>query len=790
MTRPSARPASSDHRHRNAARVSPRVIGLLVALVCLLSIFFATHNNLTNVPADRNRGLESQITRPQISQTNFTSTAEAPRQSLNVAIHDLAAGRFEKARERLSQGLSSLADKSLLRGVQNLLASYENIEKELHTAHVNAYEKRLKDMVEAVNLTNWNQSLLDASQGHNFESSQKAAFEKEIPTKIKRHWLAALMHLGVSNDLADRTGLALSGDPQILEKIISKNMDIARQLEDQGKWLEAYSRYSYLATLDKTNSELDKHADELLRRATLVAMYVQDPNQDAVTWQERRRGINFQMIRKGLKVLKKDYVINPNFKEMIDKALQYCLLIAKTQKLSDTFDQLNDPQKINHFRDEITALLDVLDTKQPEQLNDSHVLSTLRQVLTINKQSLAIPEDVLMAEYAEGAFASLDGYTYIIWPGDVENFQKDMTNEFTGVGIVISNATGPLKVESLLQGYPAMRAGLDAGDIIAAIDGKKTTNITMEMAVRRITGPAGTDVVLSILREGSDEPKDYSIVRERIVVRTVEGLYRNHSGQWEYFLDRDRDIAYIRLTGFAAETTRRFKSLMRRLEQENMRGLILDLRGNSGGYLSAAIRMVNFFISSGRIVSTRSPRAPKREIINRASVIGTLSEQLPLVVLVNSSSASASEILAGALQDHDRALITGTQTFGKGSVQDLLVWNDSPSEMKITVAYYYLPNGRRVHRDTKDKTNEDYGVIPDVVVELTNTQIINRYNVRRDASVLRRNGQSDEKTKRKNFTAQDILESDPQLSVALLCLKARLLAKTVERPTSTNLVQN
>ena len=132
-------------------------------------------------------------------------------------------------------------------------------------------------------------------------------------------------------------------------------MDIARQLEDQGKWLEAYSRYSYLATLDKTNSELDKHADELLRRATLVAMYVQDPNQDAVTWQERRRGINFQMIRKGLKVLKSDYVVKPNFKEMIDKALQYCLLIAKTQKLSDTFDQLNDPQTLSDFRDEITA---------------------------------------------------------------------------------------------------------------------------------------------------------------------------------------------------------------------------------------------------------------------------------------------------------------------------------------------------------------------------------------------------------------------------------------------------
>jgi carboxyl-terminal processing protease len=260
-------------------------------------------------------------------------------------------------------------------------------------------------------------------------------------------------------------------------------------------------------------------------------------------------------------------------------------------------------------------------------------------------------------------------------------------------------------------------------------------------------------------------------------VQTVKGLYRDALGHWQYFADPNHGIAYVRVTNFAAETNERLKSIIQSLQEENLQGLILDLRNNSGGYLSAAVEMVDQFVSQGAIVSTR-PRNSSQGIYDNASIEGTLDGKLPLVILVNSISASASEIVSGSLKDHQRALIVGTRTYGKGNVQQIQGLKPFDAELKITIAYYYLPNNRRVHRDPKDKTNEDYGVEPDVKMELAGKQIETWNKTLREAGILHRMNPDSTKTW-KTFKPEQILEADPQMKMAVICLRAQLIAQSM-----------
>jgi len=356
-----------------------------------------------------------------------------------------------------------------------------------------------------------------------------------------------------------------------------------------------------------------------------------------------------------------------------------------------------------------------------------------------------------------------------------------MTQEFSGIGILINkNAEGLLKVESPLEDSPAYRAGLDADDTIIAIDGKSTANMTLEMAVSLITGPENTDVVLTIERKGLDKPRDFRITRQRIVVQTVKGLCRDQLGRWKYFVDEDRRIGYVRLTNFTGETPRRLKQVLEDLKAAGMKGLILDLRYNSGGYLNGAVEVSDYFLDSGLIVSTRPDRPSDIEQFDYATKKRTIDARLPMVVLINGASASAAEIVSGALKDHGRAVIVGTRSYGKGSVQQIQQLLPSVARLKLTIAYYFLPNGGRVNRDPHDKTNKNYGVEPDVTVELVGKQAEEYLKVRREASILHRSSQPDDARAWAIYTPEELLDSDPQLKVALLCMRARLLADAAQ----------
>ena len=723
-------------------------------------------------------GARSQPASPPDYQT-------ATGHSLRTAALALARGDFPAARAALDSVTETPADPQLFQELGALLDQYDHLNTQMQDARQTAYAEHLEKMVAAVNDAQYRTDLLAHSTEYQLPSTAKEETETDLRTEIRNDWVTALAQLTISHNLAERVDLTETADPDLRTEIIAQGLQTAQYFQDRHDWLEAYAKAYYnLASLDRSSDQYDDQVTRLLRQATISDMYAPDPNEDGISWQERRTGVSFDIMYAGLGLLEAAYVDPPDFKEMTDHALTNCLLMAETETISPTFPQLGDPISTNAYRTGIKTALETAAAVHPDQFGKYQFLEAFQTLLRVNKDTIELPEEVVIAEFSEGAFAALDGYTYIIWPGDVADFRKDMTNEFSGVGIVINKVNGLLTVDSLLEDAPAMEAGLDAGDTIRAVDGRNTARITLEMAVRRITGPEGTDVVLTIDREGFEKPRDFTITRRRIVVQTVKGLYRDSQGDWQYFLDPDRGLAYVRVTSFSGETPGRLRAILEQLRTENMHGLILDLRDNSGGYLSAAVEMVDDFISTGPIVSTRSPRLPETGHVDYATPDGTFDENLPLVVLVNSSSASASEIVSGSLRDHQRALIVGTRTFGKGNVQQIQQFRPTKAEMKITMAYYYLPSGRRVHRNPKDRTNEDYGVEPHVKVELTGKQIEKHLLTRREAGVLHRGtagngeGQGDWTV----YDAEKMLESDPQLAMAVICLRATLLAAPMGVP--------
>ena len=321
----------------------------------------------------------------------------------------------------------------------------------------------------------------------------------------------------------------------------------------------------------------------------------------------------------------------------------------------------------------------------------------------------------LMEGAIKGMLSELDPHSSYIGPSDLEKFKGSIENEFGGIGITVSTETGELVVTTPLYGTPAYRAGIRGGDKITEIDGQPTKGITMDEAIKRIKGKLGTAVKLSVLHlaDGSTDSKD--VTRELIRVDSVIGDHRKADDTWNFFLDEEKKIGYIRITTFARHTADEVRSAMQQLSANGVKGLILDLRWNSGGLLTSAIEISDFFVAEGRIVSTASRSAPAR--IWDAKKDGTF-EGFPIAVLVNHSSASASEILAACLQDHKKAVVIGERTWGKGSVQNIIELDDGKSALKLTTAGYKRPSGQNIHREEGAKETDEWGVKPSPGFEL------------------------------------------------------------------------
>jgi carboxyl-terminal processing protease len=318
----------------------------------------------------------------------------------------------------------------------------------------------------------------------------------------------------------------------------------------------------------------------------------------------------------------------------------------------------------------------------------------------------------LMEAAIHGVLGKLDQYSNYISPDDLGHFKTSVENQFGGIGIQIDlTRDGRIVVVSPLVGSPAYRAGIQPGDLIVEIEGKPTEEIhTVDDAVTKLKGEPGTKVALTTLRPSTGERQTLAIERALVHLETVLGDKRKDDDTWDYMLDHERKIGYIRVTNFGRDTEQDLERALGELQRENVRGLVLDLRFNPGGLLTSAIAVADMFVAGGKIVSTEGRNTKSRSW--DAQQEGTY-EGFPMVVLVNRYSASASEIVSACLQDHHRAIVIGERTWGKGSVQNVIEVEGGKSALNLTTASYQRPSGKNIHRFPDAKESDVWGVTPD-----------------------------------------------------------------------------
>ena len=334
---------------------------------------------------------------------------------------------------------------------------------------------------------------------------------------------------------------------------------------------------------------------------------------------------------------------------------------------------------------------------------DYESIELFTDVLSIVKKSYVEEVDTKKLIYGaiNGMLSSLDPHSSFMPPDMYKELKIDTKGEFGGLGIEITIKDGFLTVISPIEDTPAFKAGIKAGDQILKINDKFTKDMSIMDAVKLMRGPKGTKVTITIIREGLDKPKEYPLTRDIIQVRSVKSKML------------EAGIGYIRVAQFQEKTDEYLIKALKSLKEENkgdLKGLVLDLRNDPGGLLDQAVKVSDHFIEEGLIVYTEG-REPDSKMKFSARK-GSKEPNYPMVVLVNSGSASASEIVAGALQDHNRAVVMGTQTFGKGSVQTIIPLSED-SGLRLTTARYYTPKGRSIQAK---------GIIPDITVEQVDLQ--------------------------------------------------------------------
>ena len=375
-----------------------------------------------------------------------------------------------------------------------------------------------------------------------------------------------------------------------------------------------------------------------------------------------------------------------------------------------------------------------------------------------------VGDDKLIESALNGMLTALDPHSGYLSEKNFKEMQVQTKGEFGGLGIEVTMENGLVKVVSPIDDPPAYKAGVKAGDFISQLDGEPVMGLTLSEAVEKMRGRVGSEIVITILREGEAEPFDVTIERDTIKIRSVRAR-------------AEGDVAYLRIVSFSENT---FSSLKKQLEEvrkeigPELKGIVLDLRNNPGGLLDQAIAVSDGFLDRGEIVSTRErdPKDTKRYSAHE----GDLAGGLPIVVLINQGSASASEIVAGALKDHKRAVVMGAKSFGKGSVQTVIPLRDHGA-MRLTTARYYTPSGTSIQAT---------GIVPDIAVEAARVEKIDTSAMRSESS-LRGHLSNDQSKKKKaadtaegNGTSKsDEAEEDYQLSRAIDLIRALAIYKQV-----------
>lgn len=637
-----------------------------------------------------------------------------------------------------------------------------------------------------------------ADQSDQREEAYHVALEGMSKLKEDGDLEEALLRAVEAQGLSDDPSVMVN-NPQVQQ--LSRRADAAaRAAAKVGDWVETLNLYRLLDLLHEESYRYRDKMRDAARHVRVLRLYApvqlqklyeqRSQRRDtevpftfkagSETWEDRLQGVKLSMLRQTLAQISRRHVNDVGYAQLLDSSMDAMTVLAETIGLEQIFPALKDPHRRAKFSEGIASLHHEL-TQLDKPMSFFDAAMIFERVIELNKRTLKLPEPVLVYEMTEGAVDALDEFSAVIWPSERKHFSRNTQGKFTGVGISISIRDDQLVVVSPLEDTPAHQAGLRAGDVILTVDGEDCSAWTLDQAVRKITGPEGTVVKLGIQRIGSPELLEYPIQRAEIVIKSVRGWTRSPSGGWDFYIDPDHRIGYVRLSQFIPQTARDLDHAINQMEAEHgLDALILDLRFNPGGLLSSAVEVADRFVNRGPIVSTVGPD-DQRTNTHYARPDHT-HRPFPVVVLINEGSASASEIIAGCLQDYHRAFIVGARSFGKGSVQDLFPLDHGEAYLKLTTQHYQLPKGRIIHRHPDDK---QWGIEPDLTVRMTTQQVADAIEFRQKVDVLRDETEQEpieDPVDAENPIRADhiITESlDPQLETALLILKTRLVSQQI-----------
>lgn len=562
--------------------------------------------------------------------------------------------------------------------------------------------------------------------------------------------------------------------PYVMQAVYNAKNKVAK-LESKGKWLDAYTICDKLQQIYNRPDTYSSYAQQLLKKHR-IADSLRDSPCEAV--EERYAGIEKQMFSIAIDTLHSGYVEIIDYPQIAVGALQRCKLLAEVMGnyLDAEFETSSTKRQAWS-----AALNDMINqvNQRSSDFKKEEFINLYEKLLSLNnspRAGLALPQELLITQFADGALTRLDRHTVIYWPSQVKVFKKTLSQQFSGIGIKFSKKEKIMEVVSVFPDTPAYNSGLRPGDVIEAVDGVKTINMSSVCAAERITGPEGTTVTLTINQTIKDKPRDITINREIISIPPIRGWKRTNTDKWLYMIDVDNKIGYIKITSFNFRTVRNFEKVLTQLEKEGLKGLILDIRSNPGGLLTAAVEIMDKFIEEGLILRIQ-PRFPTAIYLSAEK--HTTHPDYPLIVLINRFSASASEIVAGVLQDpkYARATVVGERSYGKGSVQSTTGHSLNGAKLKYTTAYCHLPSGKRIESRTQDCTNrtQTWGISPDVYVGLRPDELEKLTNLQRINENRSTNENTDDSNTLKEFSSRQTINADPQLATAILVLKAKMI---------------
>lgn len=604
---------------------------------------------------------------------------------------------------------------------------------------------------------------------------------------VAKPWRHAVMYGRLARELCDdREKLAQA---KWYKALIADAEAHGRDAMDKAEWYDPLAAYSALKDLVPDNEAYKESAKVVQRHVRVLRLYGNDKSETDLngeagkrTWKDFVAKVDKDMVEKIIARLGRYYVKSVDYRKITRGALTSIKVLVETPQAAKAFAKLKD----DALRKSMLAVIDaefkaIQSRDRVDQLDLSLALSN---VINASDRTVQIPLEVVAVEFADGFLNELDRFSSMIWPYEVEDFNKQTMGRFFGVGVQITKEPkAPLKVVTPLAGSPAMKAGVKTGDSIVAVDYgegmKKTAGLAVDACVKMITGKEGTTVVLRIKRSGRKDTFDIPVVRAKINVHTVCGWRRQSDGGWDFMLDPVAKIGYVRVKQFTDTTTRDLTKALSDLRKRGSRAVILDLRDNPGGLLREAGSVADQFLTSGRIVSTRGRRGLLHAPPIKAGPDGAFTDG-DLIVLVSQHSASAAEIVSGALRELGRGLIVGRRTFGKGSVQNVIPIPKHEAFLKLTTARYYVGNNEKlVHRENGAT---EWGVTPHVPVPVTLRQARLLGTIRRKTEVIR--NVAEDEAGRKQASRQlsedlsDQYKADGQLRTAVLLLKLMRLRGT------------